>query len=424
MTTLASIRSQLDALRQEARSLSDRAGDGALDAAAETRFAAIEADVERLRTAERRQTMLDDLDRRSGGTVILPGGDGTFDRLVEGVGLLDVIRSQLPNVTDAAAGRAREASQEMARRSGRSPNGVLWHMGQTEHRTLTTTTPVAGPGGVLIPTDYRPEAFIDRLRNSTRVRAAGATVLSGLTGNVVIPRRTGSAVSYWVPENAPLTVSDPSFDGLTLTPHHAGCLSEMSRNMVMQASPDVEQLCRADMAAVLGETLDAAAINGPGTNAAPRGILSTAGIGSISLGSSGGSLSYDSVADLVGTVGDANATGGAFLTNTRVVRAASKLKDTSGKPLGSAVVFQGQPVQVSNLVPSNGTKGSGTGLSSLIYGNFSDLLIGIWSELDVLVSPYAAGSFEKGNVMVRAFMTVDVAVRHPQSFAAITDIVA
>ncbi|UFN49263.1 phage major capsid protein [Roseomonas sp. OT10] len=188
----------------------------------------------------------------------------------------------------------------------------------------------------------------------------------------------------------------------------------------------MEQLARNDMALVLAETLDRAAIAGSGAGAEPRGILNTSGIGGVSAGTNGGALTFDLVADLQGQVEDANADGGSmgFLTNTRVRRAAAKMKDVSGFPLGVPMVFQGATPTVTNNVPSNLTKGTGTGLSALIYGNWSDLLIGVWSELDILVNPYAADAYAKGNVQIRAMMTVDVAVRHPESFAAIKDIIA
>ena len=351
-----------------------------------------------------------------------------MDRLVASVGLLDVARAQMGG-TDAAAGRAREISAELERRSGRKAQGLLWHMGapaSVEQRTLTTALPAGGAGGNLVGTDFRADQFIDRLRNATVVRRAGATVLSGLSGNVAIPRRTASVVAGWVQENSALSVSDPAFDQVTLSPKHAGVISEWSRNMILQASPDVEQLARNDMAATLGETLDAAAIAGTGASNQPRGILSTAGIGAVAMGANGGALTYDAVADLMGAVADANGEAGslAFATNSKVRRAAGKLKDTQARPYGLATVFQGMPLFTSNLVPANGTKGTGSGLSSLVYGNFGDLLIGVWSELDVVVNPYSDAAYQKGNVLIRAMMTVDIAVRHAESFAAITDIVA
>jgi hypothetical protein len=37
---------------------------------------------------------------------------------------------------------------------------------------------------------------------------------------------------------------------------------------------------------------------------------------------------------------------------------------------------------------------------------------------EILLNPYADAVFAKGNVQVRIFHDVDVAVRHPESFAA------
>ena len=411
----------------EMRSIHQAANGVALDDAAQARWNALDAEASTLNGLEQRAAQLDELDRRAAGSPVAGTGDANFDRLVEGVGLLDVIRAQMPGTTDAAAGRAREASQEMARRSGRKVEGLLFSMqAPMERRVLTTAAPAAGPGSNLIPTDYRGDLFVDRLRNATQVRRLGATVLTGLTGNVVIPRRKASVAVGWVAENQPFPASDPSFDGITLAPKHAGCISEWSRNMILQASPDVEALARADMAAQLAEVLDAAAVAGTGANAQPTGILNTPGIGTVSLGTNGGSLTYDNIADLIGALNDANADGSStgFLTNTRVRRALSKMKDATGAPLGLDVLLQGQRLAISNLVPSTGTKGTGAGLSSLIFGNWSELFIGVFSELDILVNPYESVAYSKGNVSIRAAMSVDIAVRHAASFAAITDAIA
>lgn len=424
MTTIHAVRSEIETLRVEARGLVEPAGSG--DSAATTRFTAIEARVAELQTTERRLALVDDLDRRAAGQPIEGSGDANFDRLVDGVGLLDVIRAQMPGVTDAAAGRAREVSAELARRSGRKVEGLLWRMPTAETRTLTTALPVTGPGSNIIPNVYRGDLFIDRLRNATKVRALGATVLGGLTGNITIPSRTASVVAGWTAENTPFPVSDPAFGNIAMSPKHAGVISEWSRNLVLQSSPDVEALARDDMAKVLAELLDSAAIAGTGQNAQPTGILNTPGIGLVSAGTNGGALTYDMVADLIGAVDDANADGSTtgFLTNTRVRRALSKLKSTTGEPLGLDTVLQGKTAAYSNLMSSTGTKGTGTGLSSVIYGDWSCLMIGLWSELDILVNPYESAAYSKGNISVRAAMSVDIAVRHAASFGAITDVIA
>ena len=77
-------------------------------------------------------------------------------------------------------------------------------------------------------------------------------------------------------------------------------------------------------------------------------------------------------------------------------------------------------ILVSNQLPNSGTKGTGTNLSSLIYGNWSDLIIGEWGALEILANPYSPG-FANGDVDIRVLQSVDIAVRHAASFAVVTD---
>lgn len=420
MTTVAAVRSEIETLRNEARSLVDAAGSG--ESVAVARFDAIEKRVGELQAQERRLATLDELDRRAAGTPV-DGSDPRFDALAGQVGILDVIRAGM-GATDAAAGRAREASAEIERRSGRKAQGLMWDSG-AERRVMTTTAPAGGPGSNIIGPDYRPDMFIDRLRNATKVRGLGATVLGGLQGPVYVPRRKASHTASWVAEGSNVSTSDQSFDQVTLSPKHVGALTEFSRQLLQQASPDVEMLVRNDMALILAEAVDTAATQGAGAPS-PTGILSTSGVTTLALGTNGATLTYQNLVDMTAApmnlnVDDAST---AFMTNTKVRAALLKLLDGYGRPLGLDLLLQGKPYAFSNTIPSNLTKGSGTGLSALIYGKWSDLLIGVWSELDILVNPYEASAYPRGGVSVRAMATVDVAVRHPESFAVIKDAVA
>ena len=414
-------------LQTEARSL-HAANPDQMPVEQQTRFDAIRTELDGLTAQEQRQAAIDEFDRRAVGQPVGGTGDDQFDQLAARVGLLDVIRAGM-GASDEGAGRAREVSAELERRSGRKAQGILWNSGADraiERRVLTTTTPAGTPGANVIGQDFRPQLFVDRLRNATLVRQLGATVISDLKGPLSIPRQSASVVAGWVPENTAFPVSDPGFDQVTLNIKHCGVITEFSRNMIFQASPNVEQLARNDMSKVLAEALDGAAIAGTGTNAQPTGILNTLGIGSVSIGPNGGALVYNNVADLLGQVDGANGTGQsmAFVGNTKVKRAVAKMVDSMADPLGFATVFQGQRNFYTNLCPSTLTKGAGTGLSALIYGNWSDLIIGFWSELDILVNPYESTAYGRGGVSIRAVMSCDIGVRHARSFAAITDIAA
>ena len=363
-------------------------------------------------------------ERRMSGTPA-SGQDRNFDAECRSFSLMRAIQAQLPNAT-VDAGREREVSAELARRSGRTAEGILVPLQVFEQRVFTTANPGAGPASNIIPTDYRPEQFIDRLRAAIIVRRLGATVLSGLTGNVDIPRLKASATAAWVAEDGALSATDPQTDKVSLTPKHCGALTEYSRNVLMQSSPDVEQLLRNDFAQLLAAALDTAAIKGGGSNE-PTGILGTTGIGDVAMGTDGGPITWAKVIDLIAEVEIDNAAGSAFMTNSKVVKTARKTLVTATygdrMVMSEANSLAGYPVGMTNLVPSNLTKGNSTSVcSALIFGDFSQLMIGYWSEFDLLVNPYESTAYTKGHVQIRGMLTADIAVRQAAAFAAIKDL--
>jgi HK97 family phage major capsid protein len=392
------------------------------------RFDELKGEIERLEADERRAEYIADLDRRAAATPA-SRGDERLDDELRSFSIVRAIAAQVPGM-NVDAGRERELSQELARRSGRSAQGMLvplevFHR-PVEQRVLTTAAPAGGPGGNLIQTDNRGDLFIDALRAALRIRQLGATVLTGLVGNVDVPRLKATGTAGWVAENAALTAADHQFDKVSLTPKHVGALTEFSRNMLMQTSPSIEQLVRADFAAILAGAMDRAAINGGGSNE-PTGILATAGIGNADIGTNGGPITWAKVIDLVAAVEEANGVGAGFLTNAKVVKSARKTAKVASTDsvmvMESPDSLAGYPLVATNNVPSNLVKGtSGAVCSALIYGNWSDLLIGYWSEFDLLVNPFESTAYSKGNVQVRGMLTADVKLRQPASFAAIKDL--
>ena len=201
--------------------------------------------------------------------------------------------------------------------------------------------------------------------------------------------------------------------------------------MVLQSSPDVEQILRDDFAQLLAAALDKAAIAGTG-GTQPTGILNVSGVTDVPTAAVGGPLTYANVIALIAAVAGANALQGSlgFLTNSKVLgKAATTLKSTADTSSSfiiespGAGTLAGFPVQVSENVPSDGTKSTGTNLSALIFGNWNDLLIGYWSAFDLLVNPYDCTAYPKGNLLLRGMLTADIAIRQPKSFAKISDIV-
>lgn len=355
-------------------------------------------------------------------------GDGAFEERARDFSVVKAIRAAMPRDVgggDVDAGFEREISSEVARRSGRTFQGIAVpdQVFLAEKRTLLAGSSAAD----LVPNVHRADMFIDRLRSALVMERLGATVLSGWIGTVDIPRQTGSSAAQWVAEDGSLTETDAAFDDVTLAPKTVGAMTSYSRRTLLNASPSVEQIVRNDLAAIIAAAIDEKAIAGDGTSNTPTGILNTAGIGSVAMGANGGAPTWQSILDLIAELEIDNAEGRAFLTNPKFVKKARgtvKVADTDSVMLQeSPTELAGYPLASTNAVPSNLTKGTSMGVcSALVFGNFSDLLIGYWSGVDILVNPYETTAYAKGRVLVRAMRDLDVQVRHAESFAAIKDI--
>ena len=331
----------------------------------------------------------------------------------------------LANPNDANAQRAaafeRECSDAVAGKMGKSARGFyLPH--DVQKRDLNVTTATAG--GHTVATDLLAGDFISLLRNAMVIMGMGTRMLTGLQGNVAIPRQTGAGTAYWVAESSAPTESQQAFDQVTMSPKTVGAFTDISRKLLAQSSLDVEALVQQDLATVLGLAIQQAAINGSGASNQPSGLL-TLITPSVAGGTDGLAPTWAHIVELESDVSVANADIGtlSYLTNAKV---RGKLKGTSKVSSQNGFVWEvgdtplnGYRAAVTNGVPSNLTKGSGTNLSAIIYGNFADLLIGMWGSLDLMVDPYSLST--SGTVRVVALQDVDVAVRHAESFATMVD---
>jgi HK97 family phage major capsid protein len=319
----------------------------------------------------------------------------------------------------------REASEATAKKVGRDPQGFFVPQDWLESRDLVKGTPASG--GYLVATDLLAQSFIDLLRNRMMVQRAGATVLGGLVGDIAIPKQTGGATAYWVAESGSPTESQQSVGQVPMAPKTVGAFTDISRKLLKQSSIDVEAFVRRDLATVLALAIDFAALHGTGTSNQPTGIANTSGIGSVVGGTDGAAPTWEHIVKLETEVAIDNADIGAlaYMTNAKV---RGKLKTTPRTPTyGDIMVWErndtplnGYPAYVTNQVRSNLDKGTSTGVcSAIFFGNWNDLLIGMWGGLDILVDPYTGST--SGTLRIVALQDVDIAVRNPESFAAMLD---
>src|SRR5512139_539685 len=304
------------------------------------------------------------------------------------------------------AGLELEAHQEIQKRSGKilSENSFFVPL-EVQKRDLAVGS---SGGGYLVSTDS--VGFIELLRNRSVVLQMGATRMSGLQGNVAIPKQTAAATAYWLTsETTAATESQPTIGQLTLGPKTVGAYTEISRQLTLQSSPDAESLVMSDLARVVALAADVAALRGSGSGGEPQGIVGTTGVGSVS----GSSLAYAGVLEFQTDVAANNImpVRGGYVTTPAVaaIMMAEQRFSSTDTPLWVGNIWDGQMcgyrAMASNQMSS----------ATMLFGDWADLIWAEWGVLEVEVNPYA--SFAAGIIGVRALYTMDVGLRYAGAFS-------
>ncbi len=422
---LRELRDQRHAIATQMRELVEQAEgeERALNAEEKERFEALKGEFdalnERIRALETTEDIL--REARESGALRPQAEIGMSDDEIRRYSLVRAIRAAATGDWRGAE-LEREASEATAKLIGREPRSFFVPYDWMS-RDLNVGTATAG--GHLVATDLLAQNFIELLRNRMVTTTAGATMLTGLVGNIAIPRPTGGATAYWVAESGSPTESQQAFDQVAMSPKTVGAFTDISRKLLQQASLDVERFVRNDLATVLALAIDYAALNGSGTGNQPTGVANVTGVGSVVGGANGAAPTWAHIVQLETEVAIDNADVGrlAYVTSPKV---RGKLKTTE-KAAGTAqfvwesgnTPLNGYRALVSNQVRDDITKGTGTNLSQIFFGNWGDLIIGQWGALDILVDPYTGGT--AGTVRVVALQDVDIAVRHAESFALMAD---
>ena len=313
----------------------------------------------------------------------------------------------LANPTDRQAQEAaafeREVSDAASKKYEKPANGILVP-NEVLARDLNVGTATAG--GNLVPTELLAGSFIDILRKRMAVMATNPTMLTGLSGNVSIPRMTSTSTAYFVGESGAPTESQQAFDQVNMTPKTIGAFVDYSRRLLLQSSIDVETMIRDDIAKVIATKLDNAAIYGSGSSNEPLGIKDTTGVGTSTI------TTFGTFAEYIALETDVAAANADVANMFYLINASARgaLKSTEKATNTGQFVFEnneinGYPAIVSNQLANN----------DVLFGDFSQFVIGMWSGLDLTVDPYANAT--SGSVRIIALQDVDFAVKQPTAFS-------
>lgn len=328
-----------------------------------------------------------------------------------------------------------DVSQEVEKQTGKKAKGLLLPVdvlrgkgitgAQKQQRAMSVGTTTAG--GYLQNTTLLTDMFVDVLRNTDITSQLGFTVINGLRGLYNIPRKTSAAVVAWVAENGSAAESTAAYDLIAMSAKAVHGQSISSREARMQLAVDADAFMMFDLITSLNNDKASKYFNGTGTNNQITGILAQSGINSISPSANGDAPTWalmnqmkkeiriDNVQGVLKLIINA-ATEYALAITPKVTALDHYLLDEQTGRCAGMETF------ITNMLPSNITKGgSGATLSKAIALEPSNVVIGNWGGIDIIIDPYTYSSDFR--LKISAIQDTDLVLKHPEAVAVFADII-
>ena len=333
------------------------------------------------------------------------GGDAkTEEGILRKYSVMNILRQRCGMKSDI--GLEMEVSDELAKQRGQAARGIIVPHAALCKRDFT----VSGTSSYSVSTDLMASEFIDLLRTRSVLGAAGVRFLTGLVGNIAIPKMTAGVTGYWVSEASDITEDEPTLGQVTGTPHTCGCLTDISRRLILQSTPSAEMLVRDEIVERIIRTIQIAVFAGTGAGGQPSAITNATGINNPSV--TQGTPTYAEILSFPGDImaDNAEATGQQWIMTAEVwAKLAATDKSTSTAQFVLDPVTKnciGFPYHVTEDVPAN----------SLWFGNWASVMVGVWGNgIDINVDTATLSA--SGGVRIVGLQDVDVMVRLGQALA-------
>lgn len=326
------------------------------------------------------------------------------------------------------AGFERDCSLALAQRVGKSAEGFYVPPDYWKRDFNVGTTTEAGN---LVPTDLRPDLYVDALRNAMVLGALGVRFMPGLTSNIDIPRKSAVSSIGTLTEIGSASETNPNIAKVSLSPKRMGAYVEVSKQALIQSAMAIEGLIRDDLVTGAANQMEGLCLNGNGTSPQYTGVRNTTGIGTVVAGTAGAAPAWSHFVDLESAVANANAEPdrlAGYVVNTKTRGKAKQTQKGTNFPAwiwdNGAQPLNGYRALVTNNLPANLTKGSNTTVCSaaLFASDWSMAILGLFGPPDVTVDPYTLAA--TGQVRITLNQFADFGIRQPAAFAKIDDLLS
>lgn len=266
-------------------------------------------------------------------------------------------------------------------------------------------------GGALV--QNAAPVIVDPLRPRLFLEDLGATFMTGLQGGDVPLIVASDFAMEFLAEGASITRQKKQYAGPSLSPKRAGGAVEISNRLIMQSSPDVEALIMTGLRNGFSQLLESASINGAG-GVAPTGLLSYSGV-LTGTSSASASATRALVLELEALIEQNNSTEKSlgFLMSPWLKAILKQLKTDAGSGI---FVLQDELLDGFKFVATSLMPALNSGANfPLIFGDFSQMVVGQWGAINIKVNPYSADL--EDSVRLTLNTHADMQIANPKAFA-------
>ena len=241
--------------------------------------------------------------------------------------------------------------------------------------------------------------ILEPLRANLVLVNAGASYMTGLIGDVSIPVYSGSNVG-WAGEVSTASDGAGTFSEVTLSPKRLTAYIDVSKQFLIQDSNSAEEMLKRDIVAAISNKLEATILGSEaGSNTQPAGLFN-------GVVADSAAVTYKDIVYMEKDLEDANVMG-----NIKFIVSPSAKADLKTTEKGNTDNFlmegnelNGYPVMCTSAVTGKG----------VIMANWSDLVIGQWGGIDLVVDPYTQAANGKVRLVINAYF--DAKPRRTEAF--------
>lgn len=290
------------------------------------------------------------------------------------------------SVDDTAQAVVKAGAEEM-RKAGVSYGGQI----QLPTSELRSAITVIAEGEDVVATEIYD--ILEPLRAKNVLVAAGAKFITGLVGDVQVPSMTAGNVT-WEGETVSAKDGGQTFTAVKLSPKRLTAYVDISKQFLVQDSKSAEALIRMDIINAINSKLEATILgSAQGTTTQPAGIFN--GVSKTTI------ASFKDICDLEAKIEDANVIGECKYVMSNKAKAALRNMAKSAK--STELVMEAGAIDGTEVLNTSNVEEQ-----NVVYGDFSNLAIGQWGSIDLLVDPYTKAADGQVRLVVNAFFDAKV----------------